>query len=172
MAEQNGQLVLDLPRELRSQLAAKAPQFHMFSQCDFLPSIVAALPRLRREGVEFLSAVVGDFDGDRLSDVILTGHVADRKKLILIFTRAEDYEFRTYDRGFFNPHGWYAIEENAYEYGLDWYLRKVRPGKITSPYEKQTLGLKTDAFEIVFIERASVVYYWKDGELKRYITSD
>ena len=163
---------LDLPQQLREELATRYPQFHMFSNSDYIPSLQRGLPRLRIEGVQLLPAVVGDFDGNGLSDVAVIGHVAEQVKLILVLTKPEGYESHDYDRGPFNPHGWLVVNPGEREYGRFDYLTKVLPGKITSHFEEEPLELQADAFEIVWAEKASVLFYWKDGELKRYTTSD
>lgn len=170
--ELNGQPVLDVPQEMRAELAVKVPQFHMLADSDFLPSIIAELPQLRQQGVQLLWAVIGDFDGNGLNDVALIGHVADQAKFVLVFTKPTGYEFHIYDTGAFNPHEWYGVGNNKVEYGQWAYLRKIPRGTITSPYEEQPLELAGDAFETVMWGKAAVLQYWKDGELKRYITSD
>jgi len=144
----------------------------MFSNSDFLPSIQAALPGLREQGVQFLWAVVGDFDGNGLDDVVLSGHSHEKATLVLGFTKSDAYEFHIYEYGPFNPHGWYGVGEEKVEFGLWGYMRKVPRGTFTSPYEEQPVELEADAFESVAWGKASILLYWKDGELKRFITSD
>lgn len=170
--ELNGEPLLDLPQELRAELAARLPDFHMFSNGDFLPSIQAALPALRTQGVQLLWAVVGDFDGNGLDDVVISGHSHEKATLVLVFTKADAYEFHIYQNHAFNPHEWYGVGEGKVEYGLWGYMRKMPRRTVTSPYEEQPVELENDAFESVAWGKASVLLYWKDGELKRFITSD
>jgi hypothetical protein len=52
------------------------------------------------------------------------------------------------------------------------YLTYQKPGTIRSGHEKQPLTLTTDAFQIVFFEKAAALYYYKDGAFRKYFTAD
>lgn len=172
IVERDGRPALDLPEKLYEELAKQAPQFHKFSDSDYIPEIVESLPTLREQGVQLLSSVVGDFDGNGLADVVMNGHIADKLTLVLILTKADGYEFHINEYGPFNPYTWLGVGGNQRQYGFWGYMRKVPRGEITSPYEQHPLRLEGDAIEHVAWGKAAVLTYWKDGEWKRYITSD
>ena len=58
------------------------------------------------------------------------------------------------------------------DYGLDSGMSLVKKGILRSGYEPEPLVLTSDAFEVDFWEKASVVRYYRNGGWHQYVTSD
>jgi hypothetical protein len=110
-----------------------------------------------------LFAVVGDFDGDGRDDVVMHAHkrtAADSAQVfVAILNQASPrvIEVQRY------PH---------YTGPLGEYLTYQKAETVRSGHEKQPLNLATDAFQIVFFEKAASLYYYRDGKFNQYFTAD
>jgi hypothetical protein len=111
-----------------------------------------------------LFAVVGDFDGDGRDDVVMHARKRQSADSAQVFV------------AILNPTaGPRVIEVQRYPLytgPLGEYLTYQKPDIIRSGHEKQALTLKTDAFQIVFFEKAAALYYYRDGKFVRYQTAD
>ena len=111
-----------------------------------------------------LFAVVGDFDGDRRDDVVVHARLrkpADSAQVFMAVlndsTGAETIEIERYP---------------FYSGPLGEYLLYQKAETIRSRHEKAPLTLKTDAFQVVFFEKAATLYYYQGGKFRQYFTAD
>jgi hypothetical protein len=111
-----------------------------------------------------LSAVVGDFDGDGRDDAVIHARkraASDSAQVFIVILNQSAgprvIEVQRYPL-YAGPLGEYLIFQKA--------------ETIRSAHEKQPLTLTTDAFQIVFFEKAAQLYYYKDGEFRQYFTAD
>lgn len=132
------------------------------------------LPRLAREylftGADAPFAVVGDFNGDKIPDMVLDGHASKYAPCISVLSEGSGYRIVEMQRvELFDPH---QIRCGEGEYGISEYFGLVPAGKIESAWEDNSLMLEADAFETVFYGKGAMVYYYKDGKWEQYTTGD
>jgi hypothetical protein len=108
-------------------------------------------------------AVIGDFNGDEINDVMINGHNNKLDLLIVILSESDSFSL-------------HEISSSQY-YGPDvelkWSSFSYVPRGIilSSNYEEDTFELPSDAFEWGS-EKGAAVYYFKDGEFLIYVISD
>jgi hypothetical protein len=111
-----------------------------------------------------LSAVVGDFDGDGRDDAVMHARKrqsADSAQVFVVILNQSA--------------GPRVIEVERYPLytgPLGEYLLYQKAETVRSAHEKQPLTLTTDAFQIVFFEKAAQLYYYQNGQFKQYFTAD
>jgi len=116
-----------------------------------------------------LYAVIGDFNGDGVPDLVVDGQGRDSSHLVaLVSSRGgcQAHVLRRAERR--DPQ---TIDYDG-EHGLWVYLSGQAPGHIESPFEEGSLDLHTDAFQVNHFEKSAVLYYWHDGDFKEYWTGD
>jgi hypothetical protein len=146
------------------------PEFTVWSQRDYIPDITKGYPFSRKQAP---FAVIGDFNGDRILDVVLQGHNKKEDLIICLMSDSRKLRVMEIERGPLTIPQRQSYDLGPHtEYGQWIFLTFVAPGKIESPYEDNPLELKTDAFELNYFEKASVVYYFKRGQFHKYITGD
>jgi len=162
--------VLNLGKEQRMAIRGYNPDFQIRRQADYLPSLLKQYPFSNRQ-LPF--AVIGDFNGDGRNDVVLQGHDKTNELLIAVLSSSSgpsvmeimksalvDPKTESYGMGDHN------------EYGLWVYLTFVPRGMVDSPFSNRPLKLSTDAFELNYFEKASVLYYLSGWKFQKYVTSD
>lgn len=166
----DGEYIIILPEAMEEALQGYDPEFILRRHSDYLPSLIKHYPFSIKQ-TPF--AVIGDFNGDRILDVVLEGHNRSNDLLICILSYAKSFKIVEIKRNrLTNPkEEWYGMG-NHKEYGLWVYLTFVPPRKIDSPFEKRPLKLKTDAFELNWFEKASVLYYFENDNFLKYTTGD
>jgi hypothetical protein len=124
-----------------------------------------------------LFAAIGDFNGDKILDIVLDGDNGREGARLVILSDGSRFrvekvaplevvppqirQFRTRPR---------AAKEA--DLGVGEGLSLVRPGTYRSSYEPQPLVLTTDAFELHYFEKASSIYYYRNGGWHEFTTSD
>jgi len=165
-----GEYILVLPKMMKKALQNYDPIFTSWRQNDYLPSLLDSYTFLVNQAP---FAVIGDFNGDKVLDVVSSGHNKDNDLLVCILSNGRKFKVVEIERyPLTDPKKeWYGMGDHR-EHGLWVYLTFISQGKIKSPYEKRSLKLKTDAFEWNAFEKASVLYYFKGDEFLKYQTND
>ncbi len=157
---------LRLPPDMLAALHTLDSAFVPFSE----PEYLKYLPRWRPDSPhEALFAVIGDFNGDGRRDVVVDGHGTDStRRVVLLSTPAGSRAISLHTEAYIRPDSVRYDNDRGY-----WvYLRAAGPGRIASDFEDGTLDLKTDAFEVEYFEKASVLMYWHEGAFREYTTGD
>jgi len=160
-----------IPPEMQKAINEYDPDFKLYSDSNFLPSVIKYYTYTKHQAP---FAVIGDFTGDSKTDVVLYGYNSQYTKIIGVISSNKDYKvIEIIKHDYIDPKKeWYGMGEGQKEYGLWTYLVKVTPKTIKSPYEKEELILRNDAFEHVYFSKAAVLYYYKNGKFLKYQTSD
>lgn len=164
---------------MRTALKEYDPEFKIWKMQDFNSMLRMGFYSFKpdRPGRHFLayqtpSAVIGDFNGDNIPDIVLLGHDKIREKVIVILSKNSKYHIIELIK--------YPLTYSALEPGykisggnVEAYLRLISPGKIKAApaYDRPELDIKTDAFEFGMFERASDLYYYSDGKFIKYALS-
>lgn len=136
---------------------------------DYLPSIRKYYRYTERQSP---FAVLGDVNGDGRIDAILDGRTTSSCVLLAVLSRGDGYRVHVIHSSEVTDIKTQYSSGTGVEYGLDGFLTYCAPRRINSPYESLPLILRHDAFERVAWERASSVYYYRDGRFRTYTTSD
>lgn len=166
-----GEYVVVLPKVMREDLQEYDASFTTWNQNDYIPSL---LKYYKFSTKQIPSAVIGDLNGDEILDVVLQGHNKNNDLLICVLSNGKNFkvaEIRKYLRLTDPKKKWLGVMGHK-EYGLWSYLTFTPSGKVGSPIEEKPLDLKTDAFEFSRYEKASTLYYYKDGRFLEYSTGD
>lgn len=97
------------------------------------------------------SAVVGDFNGDGLDDLVAFGFVGDYEGASFVLLSSSD-QYQYIERRMHLPSGPFVT-----------YLNRVEPG--LPSVDPNTPALSTQAFRDTYEEKGSTVYHARDGEL-------
>jgi hypothetical protein len=102
-------------------------------------------------------AVIGDMNGDHVTDVIVLGH---GKHDALLAILSEGKKFR--------------VVELEKVWGPDAYLRLQERGRVEwhDALEPAPLTLETDAYIVGIADKAATVYYWRNGKFEQYAIGD
>ena len=146
---------------------------------EFTPRHFIDYPRWVRNGYKLSSrqapfAVVGDFNGDRIQDVVVLGDNRVAGRCLVILSSGKDFkvvdvQIERESRAV--PSQKSDSERDEYD-GIQTGLSLVRPGIIRSPYEDRPLRTTTDAFEVTHYEASAKVVYYRDGVWREYWTSN
>jgi hypothetical protein len=143
--------------------------------CTWSPECASGLYRLQPREAPF--AVVADFNGDGILDAVMDGDNRSRgRRIVLLSTRqsfsasevdslgriSDDIESSRSNKG--AGRGW----EDGINVGLSW----AKPDTYRTPYEPHALVLRTDGFVVDYFEKASVLYYLRDGKWNKFTLSD
>ena len=137
---------------------------------DYLPSIRKYYRYTERQSP---FAVLGDVSGDGRIDAILDGRTSSRSVLLAVLSRGGGYRVLVIESGeLIDPRTQGYVASTGLEYGKDSCLNYFAPRRIKTSYERLPLYLRHDAFELGYCERASTVYYYRNGRFHTYTTSD
>jgi hypothetical protein len=124
-----------------------------------------------------LFTAIGDFNGDGTLDVVLDGENGrDGARLVIMSDGSRFRVERLHPLGLVPP----QIKQfrtrqraaNEGELGVGDGLSVVRPGTYRSSHEPEPLVLTTDAFKLHYFEKASEIYYYRNGRWYSFGTSD
>ena len=116
------------------------------------------------EGYSFDPAVaIEDYDGDGIADYVFQAYDDDSEYLM---------SFLSMD-GLWNPYViWESPKKDHSEFPRITFLRPRKAQIFKSNYQENDLDLKTGSIEVIYCEKASVLYYWDKGKFKEYTLSD
>lgn len=167
---------LTLSSAMAAALKTYTPEFIIWEAADFDPDLLAMYAYGGTTGEYTLnyqspSAVIGDFNGDKVPDAALLGHDRTHKKMLVLLSGADGYsvvEISSYPLEKTVP-----VTTKTAGGELSQCLELVHPGKIKADpgYKRPEITLKTDAFKYGG-ERGSSLYYYKDGKFISYALSD
>jgi|SRR5688500_9732929 len=167
-----GSYELVMPNPMWAALEKHVPNFTIYRFDEFEPSLFRPGLGRHSEVTDRQSpfAVVGDFNGDRIRDVIVNGCTPTSCGLIAVLSHRK--RFVAADVGPPLPQARGYPRPN--DVPMETVLRLVRPGVIHSPHlEGKPLVLKTDAVEDIFVGKGSGVYYYSgSGSFEYYATGD
>jgi hypothetical protein len=162
--------VLNLTKEQKAAIRGYNPEFQIRRQADYLPSLLKQYPFSNRQ-LPF--AVIGDFNGDGRMDVVLQGHDKTSELLIAVLSSNRGPDVLEIMRSkLVDPQTEFYGMGDHNEYGIWVYLTFVPRGMVDSPFAKQPLKLSTDAFQLNYFEKASVLHYLSGYKFQKYVTSD
>ncbi|MBI4655987.1 MAG: hypothetical protein HY746_04465 [Elusimicrobia bacterium] len=152
---------------IQSIIKKCSPDFETWDQDDYIP-IITKLYEFSPK--QLLSAVVGDFNGDKVSDAILTGHSKKINSISMtILSNGNDYKLHDCSNGsYVDPQKeWYTGELGFFSY-----LEYVPPKKFEGIFSGYPLELKRDAYKWDVFEKTSSLYYFDGKNFKEYLISD
>ena len=158
---------LVLPEAMERALLAAVPGFTHSLVSDYDPDLQKYATA--SEG-SALFAAIGDFNGDGRADVAVDGHDATHGYLLVLLTEPASIRVFTIRK---SPLG--SIDQRT---GRIDFLVLVPRGVIQADtledgeYEKVSVPLEHDAFDLAWFEKASTLYYWRKGRFVNWITSD
>ena len=165
-----GEPRLVLPPAMARALNAVLPNFRVHQLQDYPEHLWKPCRRCNRYQITSRSApfaAIGDFNGDRVLDVVVDG--------------ATPEGFHTRAAILSTPNGFTAsilstdgVPPSAGKDRplLDEWLELVKKGIHRSGYEEQPLMLSTDAFLSVYADKGAEILYLRDGRWEHYAVSD
>ena len=143
--------------------------------CTWSPECARGLYRLKRHEAPF--AVIGDFNGDGILDVALDGDNRNSGRRIVLLSNQQSFSATEVDSPARISDDIESSRSNkgagrGWEDGLDVGLSWAKPDTYRTPYEPQALVLKTDGFVVDYFEKASVLYYLRNGKWNKFTLSD
>lgn len=151
---------LQLPDNMKQILYTYEPDFISYEMKNY-EEIISSTYQTNEKQLPW--AIIGDFNGDEINDVVIDGHNNKLELLIAILSKSDSFFVHEINRAqYFSP-----------DLELKWSsLSYVPRGTILrSNYEENTFELTSDAFELSS-EKGTTVYYFKDGKFLIYVTSD
>lgn len=165
---------LVLSTSMEKALKKYNSDFRIWKQADFPPFL------LKRVGFSLKSspsAVIGDFNGDNLPDAVLWGHDKRSGYLLAVMSSNSVYKVVEIERLFnlsrHDPRDeTLMIDAQNTEKGLQQTIGLLPKQSVRSHIDGKMINLKNDAVVFSYFEKASQVYYWKNGEFKEYGLTD
>jgi hypothetical protein len=112
--------------------------------------------------------VFGDFNSDQIEDAVIEGHDASRWLRIALVSTPSSYRLMVLESGGLS---------DAEVYTSTVFIAPVSPGTMDTLAcdticEDAPFTLRADAFEVIFFEKASSVWYWTGRGFASALTSD
>jgi len=150
---------LSLPYKMNEALYRTFPTFRPLSNWRYSKDVFAYF---KPTPTEAPFAVIGDFNGDGIQDVILDGQSRGNWIRACILSNKISFDIITiFSRKPADSDSKYCV-----------YLSLVKPGKFNSSYEEHPLWLKTDAVLNTFPEKGASILFYRGGQFHSYTVSD
>lgn len=151
---------LHLSDAVRAAIAKYDATFTPWTDADYLPDI-RAYYQYTDDQAPF--AVIGDFNGDRLPDVVLDGKTARSAVVLALLSSRDRYRPVEVERG---------IVDTTHGNRLKFLRPRVGPGPVDSDFLEQPVVLRHDAFAIEFWEKAATMYVWNGDSFTEFVIAD
>lgn len=164
---------LTLSGKAQQALESHAPGFMPWKRSDFAQDCGASDALYKCDSMQAPFAVIGDFNGDHLKDIVISGHDKQYTLVLCLLTEKDSFRVVEIERSKGVPDPKKRLPQQLdSEVGLQEYLIHVSPRQLKTDWEEQPLKLETNAFEMIYCGKASELYYYKDGAFHTYTTSD
>jgi len=150
---------LSLPPATKAAIERAAPSFKPWRLTDYHSDVRQAYLFTMREAPW---AVVGDFNGDGVDDVVIDGYTATKELRIVVLSHSGGSQVLTLEAGARTPN-----TGSRYEV-----LQFVAPGKVGTNFSDDSKLIFTDAFNVYFWEKAGAMFYWEGDHFSLFGTSD
>lgn len=166
---------VQLSTGMQAALTRYDESFTSWRDTDYLPDIRASYAY-----TDFQApfAVVGDFNGDRVLDVVLDGKTKRAPVVVVLLSRHGSAIYDAIevvrDLGTLDPAGEsYGIGGGRFHFGRSHFLRsRIDAGPVASEFLERKLVLRHHAFAIEFWEKAATLYVWNDQQFTPFIIAD
>ena len=105
-------------------------------------------------------AVVGDFDGDGVQDLVVDGYVGDRCHRLCVWGATTDVDTILGQVGDRQGRPFHSV------------LMYAPPGEQSTNFSDDVVFIFADAYVHYIFERAGSTWYWKDGRWNEFGSSD
>jgi hypothetical protein len=151
--------VLQLPPAMRATIEAAAPGFQSWKFADYHPDVRQYYTFTMRQAPW---AAIGDFNGDGTEDVVIDGYTATKELRVAVLSHPKKAQVLILD----------SLSRAPKVYPRSVVLQFVAPGKVGTNFDEETKLIFADAFNVYYWEKAGSMYYWEDGQIKEFVTSD
>ena len=170
IVKDEGNFHLDIGHGVQTAIKKFDPYFEAWQDTDFIPAVRQIY---KPSSNQTMAGVVGDFNNDKIKDVAVSGRNRTNNLLVAAVSDGGSYKVVEIDRApLTDPRKEWIEGPKGQEPGLWVFLTHKKPGHVSSHYETKPLQLKADGITEVYFEKASVLYYFKDGKFERYTTGD
>lgn len=164
---------LQTPVSVHKALKKYDPHFNPWLYKNFMPIVRSDVKLSEKSN---LASVIGDFNGDKLQDVVILGSSKKNDALVAVLSKGQSYrvmEIQKYPIKTDPKKEWMTVPpKGEKEYGYWTFLSHVKPGSKKSSYEKKVLNLKNDAFSVNYWGKALILYYWNGKKFIEYTLAD
>ena len=167
----DGGFYLDIGKTVQDAVKRFDPFFEVWTENDFLPAIRESY---KPSAAQTMAGIVGDFNGDKIKDVVLSGR-NNKNNLLIAALSQPGGNFKVIEierRPLTDPRRQWLEGPKGQTHGLWTFLSYNKPGIVTSHFEKQPLKINTDAFQEIYYEGGAVLYYFRDNRFQKYTTND
>jgi hypothetical protein len=131
-----------------------------WTDADYLPDIRAYY---KFTDYQAPFAVVGDFNGDRLPDVVLDGKTTRSTVVLALLSIRDGYQPIEVEVG---------LHDKVHSGRAEFLRPRVGPGPVDSGFLEQPVVLRHDAFAIEFWEKAATLYVWNGDSFIEFVIAD
>lgn len=165
---------LILSNDIKKKIKALDRDFNVYKNGSFIKSISENYNYTDKQN---LFSIIDDIDGDSFQDMIFLGeNKTHHRVLVYLSTRKTVIPVTTFSK-LNKERNWVVVanpgkETIAKEHGQWIYLTHVPPGTKTSTQSDKTVKLKYAGFVLRFHNMAEELFYFEDGEIKRFTLKD
>ena len=134
------------------------PGFQLWDSTAYAPEVLHYYRPTRRQQPW---AVIGDFNGDGIRDIMLDGHVGRRALLVALVSQSSRFRTVLVDSNFAERAG-QRIN----------YLEYKAPGRYGTNYNGEHFVLRRDGVECIIFDKAADLLYWVRDHFERFSTAD